>query len=111
MGTQEQITIEVPDGLPHQRTLVAKRLRAVRESAEVVILYVLAYPGGTTSSWPKFAYKVATGRAGAGGVILLLHTPVIGGDCERAEDAASKAIAEVYPACVRFWYEDNGVGE
>jgi len=111
IGTQEEVTIEVPDGLPRPDTLVAKRLRAVREGVELVVLYVLAYPGGTTSSWPKFAYKVATGRARAGGVILLLQTPVTGGDCERAEEAASKTIAEVYPACVSFWYEDNDASE
>jgi len=111
IGTQEEITIEVPDGLPHPGTLVAKRLHAVREGAEVVALYVLAYPGGTTASWPRFAYKVATGPGGAGGVIVLLQTPVTGGDREKAKTAASKTMAEVYPACVQFWYEDNGTGQ
>jgi len=104
IGSQEEITIDLPGDVPHPGPLVAKRLRVGKEGAEMVVLYVLAYPGGTTSSWPKFAYKVATGRGGAGGVILMSRALVTAGERAVADAAAADTLARVYPGCVDFWY-------
>jgi len=109
--SQEEVTIQVSEGLPHPGPLVAKRLRIVKEGVEVIALYTLGYRGGVTSSWLTFAYRVAAGGGGSGGVILLLQTPVTAGERDRAEAAASKTLAEVYPTCVQFWYEDDTPGQ
>lgn len=105
IGVQENVNIHVPAGPEHHRDVTAKQLRATKGGMELVVLYALADAGGTSSSWPRFAFKVATGPAGSGGVILLIRAPVVQGDGDRAREAVAEALAAIFPSCVEFWYE------
>jgi hypothetical protein len=105
IGTQEEVAISVPDGPQKHQEIVAKRLRADKQGKQLAVLYALAHIDGTTSSWPRFAYEVATGRAGAGGVILLMRAPVVGESSDRAPEVLAECMAVILPACVDFWYE------
>ena len=98
-------------GLPHDSDMVAKRLNCVKHGRELQVLYVLAYPGGSTASWPKFAYRVATGRAGAGGMIIMLRAVVRRGDRPATQETLARVLAEIYPPVVSFWYENGEPGE
>ena len=106
IGSQEEVRIGAAK-LPHDGEIVAKRLGAVKRSRELEVLYALAYPGGTSASWPKFAYRVATGKAGAGGMIIMLRAVVEKGDRQGTQAELARVLAEIYPAAVSFWYESQ----
>ncbi len=105
IGRQDAVVVPFPGELPHQGELIAKQLEVRKEHTRILVLYALAYQGGTTASWPHFAFKVATGRGHPGGMILLLSAPIPGDDKQAAIDAAREVLTTVYPAAVDFWYD------
>ncbi len=106
IGSQEEVAVPAAN-LPHEGDLVAKRLNAVKRGRELQVLYVLASPGGTPDSWPKVAYRVAMGRAGAGGMIIMLRAVVRNADRQAAQDELLRVLAEIYSPAVSFWYDSD----
>ena len=104
-GTQEEVSISDPAGPQKHPDIVAKRRRADKQGKQLAVLYALAHIDGTTSSWPRVTYIVATGSNGEGGVIKLMRAPVVGESSDRAPEVLAEFMAAILPACVDFWYE------
>lgn len=105
IGKQDAVVVSPVGTLPHDGDLIAKQLEVRRGKSRILVLYALAYRGGTTASWPDFAFRVATGHGHPGGMILLLSAPIPGGDRQAAADAVREVLSTVYPTAVEFWYK------
>ena len=105
IGKQEAVVVRPAGALPHEGDLIAKQLEVRKGKSRILVLYALAYQGGTTASWPDFAFKVATGHGHPGGMILLLSAPIPGSDKQAAVEAVREVLSTVYPTAVAFWYE------
>lgn len=91
--------------LPHAPPLVGKLMRVERDDAIQLVLFVFAHKGGTSIDYAEHCWAVATGPPGAGGLSILLSTPLIGDEVEAAKARLLSVAAGVYPHAVRFWYE------
>ncbi len=110
IGSQQEVMVPAAN-MPHDGDIVAKRLGAVKRGRELQVLYALAYPGGTTASWVTFAYRVATGKAGVGGMIIMVRALVENGDRQAAQDELARVLAEIYSPAVSFWYTGEPPGQ
>jgi hypothetical protein len=97
-----------PPGCPHPGPLHARVLDTHKGDAHLLAMFAYARPGGTTSDWTTHVLKVATGPRGAGGMIIILQTPIQGNDAQAAEALLSETLCSIYPSAVEFWYTGNG---
>jgi len=102
----EENTTIVPDvPLPHEGPVRAHLMRVEREGAAELVLFIFAHKGGTSVDYAEHSWAVASGPPGAGGLSLMLSTPVTGKDTEAAARKRLVAVAaELYPYAVAFWY-------
>lgn len=107
IGKQEVVSAEVMMAGGARDTIAARRLMAVKDGHEVVVLYALAVPGGTAQSFPEFAWRVATGHGHAGGMIILVRAPIRGNDRELSIKACETVLETCFEPATRFW---NGFG-
>ena len=99
------IELPAPADNPHPGPLHARVLEATKGDAHELALFVYARPGGTTSDWTTHGWKVATGPRGAGGMIIILQSPITKRDVKGAQDAMKQLLAAIYPKAVSFWYD------
>ncbi len=99
------ITTTVP--LPHPPPLMGRVMRVERDGEAEMVLFVFAHKGGTSIDYAEHSWAVATGPPGAGGLSLMISTPLAPGDTEgAARERLATVAAELYPHAVAFWYED-----
>jgi hypothetical protein len=84
-------------------TLPIRRLYCTKEGLKLVALFVFAYPGGATTDWSKYAFNVALGPRGAGGLIIIANSVVENGDVEGATRDLTELVGTLYPEAVSFW--------
>lgn len=103
--SDEPAMIPTAGALPHPPPLVGRLLRVERDDAVELVLFVFAHRGGTSTDYAQHSLAVMTGPRGAGGLSLMLTTPVPAEEDEAA--AAQRLVAfagELYPYAVAFWY-------
>lgn len=95
-----------PDDLPHDPPLLATMMRVERGEQRQIVLFIFAHRGGTSADYAEHSWAVATGPRGAGGLSLLLSTPLEDGEAEaEALQLLMRIATGVYPDAVAFWYE------
>jgi len=104
---EEDTMITTSVRLPHPPPLMGRVMRVERDADAQMVLFVFAHKGGTSIDYAEHSWAVATGPPGAGGLSLMLSTPIAAGDTEEAARERLAAVAaELYPHAVAFWYED-----
>lgn len=93
--------------LPHPPPVMGRVLRVERDGVAELVLFIFAHKGGTSADYAEHSLAVMTGPRGAGGLSLMLTTPVPAA----AEEGAARArligfAGELYPHAVAFWYPD-----
>lgn len=107
---EELINLSVDAPLPHPPPVLARLMRVERDGEAQLVLFVFAHKGGTAPDYAEHVWAVMTGPPGAGGLSLMLSTPV---PSDGAEEAARQRLvrlaAELYPHAVAFWYADGSI--
>lgn len=96
---EKELDIPRPAGAP----IRARSIHCARGKAELVAVFVFAYPGGSTGSWPAYATAVAMGPRGAGGLIINTQTATLGSDVPAATEALGRLVAATYPYASAIW--------
>ncbi len=105
---EEDTIINTTVPLPHPPPLMGRVMRVEHEGKAELVLFIFAHKGGTSIDYAEHSWAVATGPPGAGGLSLLLSTPIAPGDTEAAARARLASVAaELYPHAVAFWYRDQ----
>lgn len=99
-----ELRIPAPAGCPHPGPINARQLLATKDGNEEMALFVYARPGATTADWTMHVTRMISGKIGAGGLILILKTQVVGDDNKGAQRALVEILSAVYPGAVGFWY-------
>ena len=111
-----QVVREEPADLPAgggpAEPLHAHFLYATKSGHGECALFLYAHPGGTTADWARQGWVVATGRPGAGGLVLIATTKVGPQSDEQTIVGARTRLADlvtaVYGPVVGFWGTANG---
>ncbi len=101
----EQRRVDIPFEATHLHPgpLEAEELLVRRDGVERVVVYLFAYPGGTTASWVEQCWK--TTKIGRGGIVVLAEATVPAGVQIGAVSAAVRElVARLYPYFVEHWY-------
>ena len=96
--------IEAAPDNPHPGPLEVRILEAVKEKNRELAIYCYARPGATTADWTLQGLKVATGKPGAGGMIVTLRTDISQSDPAKAQARLLDLLRTLYPSVVSFWY-------
>jgi len=105
---EEDTMISTREPLPHPPPLMGRVMRVEREAEAQMVLFVFAHKGGTSIDYAEHSWAVATGPPGAGGLSLMISTPLAPGDTEEAARERLAAVAaELYPHAVAFWYQGS----
>ncbi|MGC9317971.1 MAG: exosortase-associated EpsI family protein [Armatimonadota bacterium] len=105
---EDEIIIPVEEAvLPHRPPMAGKLMRVERDRAVQLVLFVFAHKGGTSVNYTEHCWAVASGPPGAGGLSILLSTPLTDEEVEAAKGRLLSVAAGVYPHAVQFWYEDR----
>lgn len=105
--SDDEVVIPTSLELPHPPPVLGRLLRVERDGAVELVLFIFAHKGGTSTNYAEHSLAVMTGPRGAGGLSLMLTTPVFSEHDELAARARLVAFAgELYPYAVAFWYPD-----
>jgi len=105
--TDEATLVPTPSDLPHPPPVMGRVLRVQRDGVTELVLFIFAHKGGTSTDYAEHSLAVMTGPRGAGGLSLMLTTPVPSLEDEAAAQARLVGFAgELYPRAVAFWYPD-----
>lgn len=84
--------------------LNAEELFVERGKVYRLVLYLYAYPGGTTSSWVDQCMKVARGGVRAGGIVIILGSNCTLASRRKVEQDAFDLLARIYPYVIKGWH-------
>jgi len=103
---QQRRDIEVTplSPLPHPGPLHAEKLLVKKADRYLLVLYLYAYPGGTTASWVEQCLKVARSGVGAGGIVLIVNGECTPETAVQVEGDARELVGLLYPYLVKHWY-------
>jgi hypothetical protein len=97
--------IPVKQDLPHGKPVLGRIMRVERDDQAQMVLFVFAHKGGTAIDYAEHAWAVQTGPPGAGGLSLMLSSPLFGSE-KHTQGRLISAASQIYPHAVSFWYED-----
>lgn len=103
---QIEITPDTP--LPHPGPLHAEKLLVKKADRYLLVLYLYAHPGGTTSSWVEQCLKVARSGVRAGGIVLMVSGECTPQTVPKVEADARELVGLLYPYLVKGWYGHRG---
>ena len=98
---------ELPASSAQSEPLHACFLYATKGGHGECAMFLYAHPGGTTADWARQGWVVATGRPGAGGLVLIATTKV-GTESDEPAIASARArlgdlVTTLYGPIVGFW--------
>jgi EpsI family protein len=106
----DEVALPAPPGNSQAEPLQARAVVATKEGHAEQALFLYAYPGGTTSDWTREGWMVATGRTGAGGLVIILTTEAVGAKTDEARGNLAALLSELYEPTVSFWGSGSGDG-
>ncbi|NLO07156.1 MAG: exosortase-associated EpsI family protein [candidate division WS1 bacterium] len=102
---QRPITLPPAGDAPHEEPITAELMRVDRGGESLLVLFVFAHKGGTSTDYVSHSLAVATGPPGAGGLSLMLSTRLLEEE-EQARERLIEVASGIYPHAVAFWYKD-----
>lgn len=101
---RRDVSIEAGPGTPHPGPLHAEQLLVKQQDKYLLVTYLYAHQGGTTSSWVEQCLKVAQTGMQSGGIVLILEGPCRPESRHRVHKAEAELLRFLYPELVRMWY-------
>jgi NAD(P)-dependent dehydrogenase (short-subunit alcohol dehydrogenase family) len=102
---EDDAIVPVAAPLPHPDPVLGRVIEVERDEAVQLVLFVFAHKGGTSIDYAEHSWAVATGPPGAGGLSLMLTSPVFS-DREAVRERLIRLAGELYPHAIAFWYSD-----
>ena len=102
---ERDTVVPIEQDLPHPKPVLGRLMRVELEDQAQMVLFIFAHKGGTSIDYAEHAWAVQTGPRGAGGLSLMLSTPLYS-DEEAAQHRLVDVASAAYPRVISFWYED-----
>jgi len=95
-----------PAQLPHPGPVVGELMRVEREGQALLVLFVFAHKGGSEADYARHSLAVMSGPRGAGGLSIMMTSPVDQRGERHAQQVLLEVMAALYPHAVSFWYQE-----
>ncbi len=99
-----EVSVEAGANTPHPGPLRAEQLLVKQEDRYLLVTYLYAHQGGTTSSWVEQCLKVAQTGMQSGGIVFILEGPCRPESRDRVHRAEAELLRLLYPELVGMWY-------